>query len=293
MIRFIVLFIIKLCDYESSTVEDFQFLTLFTIMLIFGLYRLVLGAMVSRIMNKKSMENPKLWGLICFFFGLLSLAVCVLINAKTGNDKSIAKLKDFKIGVSLVCVIAVLFGASCWILNEAQYAFEITEIKTSMEIYGNVPYFDSEKMVYYCYDKMGNRYNGYDFYIMKYYTKDGNAYFCNNEDSIGVWYENEQELEEDSADSFECAVDKDGNAVALDDSFYICCDDFEYSNSVQCFYKKNGDSFDIYYRVSDVGWDKDGNFVLNDEAKSYTQETVRKAYENHSDARYNYEMILY
>lgn len=293
MIRSIVLFIIKLCDYDSSTVESLQFSIIFAMILIFCFYRVVLGAMVSRIMNKKNMENPSLWEFMCFLFGLLGVAVCLLINAKTGNDKKIVSIKAFRIGISLLCAFVILFGLNLYFLTESNKAFEITGVKTMMEEYGEVPYFDSDKMVYYCYDKMGNRYIDYDFYVMKYYTKSGSTYYCNNDNgAIGMWYENEAELDKDNPITFEGVIDTKGNAVALDNSFNMYCDtDLEYPYCVECFYKKNGESFDIYYLASDVGWDKDGNFVLNENAKEYTQEKIEEYHQRHPYAKYSSDVL--
>lgn len=220
--------------------------------IIYVLYRVYLAKLIEQILLSKKIENYKAWKILTFFFGLIVVLICFIINRKAGEpigEKSKQIIKKCLINAVIFGIVSLAFiPIDNYILNK----FTAEESKISLGR-NSVSYFNEDNNIYYRYDKMGNKYTSDNIDDFRYYDANGNAYTDSSREMAYYCTQTDKTIEYDHA-----YIDEAGNIVEIKDEtevFFI--DDYD------CVYYD--DSGNIYYYPGDCSWDENGNLIFGNE----------------------------
>lgn len=278
MHRQIIKFLLDFCNYSFVASDNLTLLIFIEIIVVFILLRFVASLLIVEVLKNKNIEHPRLWTSMFFFFGILALAVCFIINFRLGNSNKISRSNGFRFFTCVTCLVAVLFGVSVYTLNQADDVRRILLYKENLIDACKIPYFDDEKMEYYCYDQQSNKYYEDNYENFACYDRAGNKY-VGSEDSDG-WSSSIL----DDGEFYNCALDEQGYIVVLDNTYHYYYDE---DNIDAIMYYKTGKMFKKYYPLTSVGWDESGKFVVDDYLSGVSQEKLKESYSKHPDDVYS------
>lgn len=241
--------------------------------LLFLLYRL--GATLCVYYDAKSRGDSvaKIWGVLTFFFGVISIIVFLILRKKNTGKDTYAH-KKFKLSVVfLVFVFVFLVVYTFGVYPKASDYLENLSNSDFKYSGSDVVYYEVDgKSV--AYDKMGNAYTYENYYDIKYYTKDGltfGRYSDENAESVDnagyVCYDTGEKYS-DLSSSYDFFIGEDGYLYVYEgrtqcEEWNIFSPDEDEMNDF-IYYTKDGM---IMYSVEDCSWDKDGNLVLKKDFK--------------------------
>lgn len=231
----------------------------------FFIYRLFLCLSIHTDSKEKDIKCKTVWSVFSFLFGAVVAIIYDVINHKKKKAFTI-KSKRFFVGI----MISALFlsgvsyitfelsntGEFGYILNP-DIGFDETTVVT----------FENDKGRKVILDKMGNEYTFSRKNEMVYYDRNGVGYKRLGDNSSFVNAEN-QEVYSDSDYAF--YIDNKGYLCMLKDDYNLNAYENEYTD---IYY----DDEYLYYSVSDVYWDREGNIVFPqyiDEVNNITYEMV-------------------
>lgn len=218
-------------------------------LIVYVFYRIYLAKTVELVLLAKKIENHKAWKVLTFFFGLIVVAICFIINRKVGepiSEKVKPLLKKYFINVVVFGLISLAFiPVDNYSLNK------INGELSKASLNSDIVYFDEENDVYYCYDKMGNTYTSDNIEDFKYYDADGNAYFDSSYEMAYYCTKTDKTIEYCYA-----YINEAGNIVEINSEL----PEFEIDEYDWVYYDDRGN---LYYYPGDCSWDENGNLLFD------------------------------
>lgn len=256
-------------DFDALiNISNIQLGYLIAYILVFFIYRLFLALSVYIDGKENNIKFKGLWSFTSFVFGVIS----VIIYTVCSRNKRIKAASVCKKCFIIIAVAALLLSSAVYIVFGLSKTGEFGYILNPELDFDEtcVVTFENNKGKKVIFDKMGNEYTFFKRNDLLYFDRNGDSYKCLDDTRSTVLNtENNQIYSEDDYNFY---IDDEGYLCLIDDLYEL----YEYKNDCCNVYY---DEEHLYYPISVVCWDKDGNVVFPqyiDELNSFTYEMAAR-----------------
>lgn len=261
-------FLISFSFDELLRASEIQISYIVICVVSFVLYRLFLCLAVNIDVKERNAKGRVLWSLSTFFFGIVVPIIYAVANYK---KKASVKFKSKNVFITLFMILLILSN-TCGMFyylsltGEFGYILDPDDYSES----DNFVYYENDKGKKVLYDKMGNEYriHKYEEPRVLYFDEDGNSY--ERIDDFWSTLRNTESGQIYTVDDYGFFINDEG---------YLClCDNSENLNEYHndyCFVYYDDEH--LYFDISDVSWNKDGEIVFPefiDEVNNFTYDMV-------------------
>lgn len=233
--------------------SDLQLRYIWVCIISFIVYRLSLGISVYIDGKERDISGKGWWSGLSLIFGAFVSIIYAICNHKK-KDRDVIKFKSFFV-VSVF--IALFLSNTFFMCYELSFTGEFGYMLNPETAFdeSTVVTFENERGKKVILDKMGNEYTFSNRGQFLYYEEDGTSYFRMGE--FGELLRNSKTEELLSDSDYDFYINDDGYLCIFEDpselSSYFC----EYSS---VYY----DEEHLYFDLSAVSWDRDGEIVFPD-----------------------------
>lgn len=234
----------------------------------FILYRLFLCLAVNTDAKEKNAKGRVLWSLFTFIFGII---VSVIYAVSNHSKKASAKYKAKNVFITLFMILLILSN-TCGIFYDLSLTGEFGYILNPYDYSesDNFVYYENDKGKKVLYDKMGNEYrlHKYEEPQVLYFDEYGNSYELMGD----TWstFKNTESGQIYTEEDYDFYINDDGYFCMFANLYELNV----YNNPYDTVYY---DDEHLYFDVSFVSWNKDGEIVFPefiDEVNNFTYDMV-------------------
>lgn len=237
-----------------------------TSVIMFFIYRLFLCFFIYADGKERDIKSKKKWAVLSLIFGVVAAVIYGVCYRKKKDRYSVTPKKCYLVIMIVSLVVSHTAYNVFNLSNTGEFGYilnpEIGFDESSVVTFGNSR---GRKVIL---DKMGNEYTFSQRNGLLYFDENGVAYKC-LDDTWSTLF-NTDTQQKYSEDDYDFYINDEGYLCIFENLHELC----EYSNEYCDVYY---DDEHLYYSLSDVCWDREGNVVFPEfieEVNDYTYDMV-------------------